>query len=321
MSIIGRVLVLVACLVTSAGAFAATDYPTRPIRIIVTYTPGGASDIIARLVGDELSKAWNQPVIIDNRPGAGGALGLEAAARSAPDGYTLVVGVSGTLVIGPHLMKNLTYDTRKDFKPVAMLSRVENILVVNPDFPAKDIKQLIALAKAKPGELNYATGATAFQLCMELFKAETGVEIAAIPYKGDGPAALDVIAGRVPIMVSSVGAQLGAVRAGKLRALAVLGANRVATLPDVPTMSEAGVSNYLAVGWNSLVAPAGVPDEIADKLNREVNRILELPAIKSKIIEQGFEPWPMPRSEFASIIDNEYAKWGAVVKSSGIQPE
>ncbi|MBB6309936.1 Bug family tripartite tricarboxylate transporter substrate binding protein [Xanthobacter tagetidis] len=321
MSILKRLFFLAVCLLGATSAFAQSDYPSRPIRIIVTYTPGGASDILARMVGEEMSKAWKQAVVVENRPGAGGAVGLEAAARSAPDGYTLVVGVSGTLVMGPHLMKGLTFDTRKDFTPVAMLSRVENIFVVDPNFEAKTIQDVIALAKAKPGALSYASGAAAFQLGMELFKSKAGIDIVAIPYKGDGPAALDVIAGRVPMMISSVGAQLGAVRSGKLRALAVLGNERVPSLPDVPTMMEAGVPGYVAVGWNALVAPAGVPAEIADKINREVNRILEMPDIRKKIIDQGFEPWPMSRAALADIIATEHAKWGEVVRAAGIEPQ
>jgi tripartite-type tricarboxylate transporter receptor subunit TctC len=316
-----RCVFLALCVLVPAGAFAADEYPSRTIKIIVTYTPGGASDILARLVGDELNKAWKQPVVIDNRPGAGGAIGMEAAAKSAPDGYTLAIGVSGTMVQGPHLLKNLNYDTRKDFKPIAMLAQVQNIMVVTPSFEAKDVRQLIGMAKARPGELMYASAATSFQLATELFKAKANVDIGAVPYKGDGPATVDVIAGRVPIMVSSVGVQLENVRAGTLRALAVLGPKRHPALPEVPTMIEAGVPGYIAVGWNSVVAPAGVPDEIADKLNREINRILELPEIRKKITEQGFEPWPVSRAEFAQIIDEEYKKWGDVVKTAGIQPQ
>jgi tripartite-type tricarboxylate transporter receptor subunit TctC len=316
-----RCLLLSLCILCPGSTFAADDYPSKAIKLIVTYTPGGASDILARMIGDELNKAWKQPVVIDNRPGAGGVVGMDAASKSEPDGYTLVIGVSGTLVQGPHLVKHLPYDTRKDFKPIAMLAQVQNIMVVTPSFEAKDVQQLIGMAKARPGELLYASAATSFQLATELFKAKAKVNISAVPYKGDGPATVDVIAGRVPIMVSSVGAQLENVRAGSLRALAVLGPNRHPALPDVPTMIEAGVPGYIAVGWNSVVAPAGVSDEVADKLNREINRILELPEIKKKISEQGFQPWPMSRAEFARVIDDEYRKWGQVVEAAGIQPQ
>lgn len=293
-------------------------YPAKPVRLLVGYPPGGASDIVARVVAQELSKLNNQAFVVENKPGVGGMLSMSMVAKSPADGYTLGLGVSGTLTTGPHLQKTKLYDPRTDFEPIGMLAKAPMVLLAGPGFKYDSVQALVREAKARPGQIMYASGAQAFELALQLFKAKAGVDLGSVPYPGGARASIDVMAGRVPIMADTVGAQQENIKAGKLRALAVLDSRRSPIFPDVPTMAESGVIGYEAVGWTSLVAPKSTPPEIVAKLNEQVRQVLARPEIKQKLLTIGFEPWSGSPKDLARTIASEYDKWGEVVRSSGM---
>ena len=307
------------CLALVAGA-AAADYPDRPIRLIVPFPPGGSNDVVGRLIAKVLSEKIGQQVFVDNRGGAGSIIGTEALAKAAPDGYTLGI-VSIAFAVNPALHNPLPYDPVKSFEPVSILATGPNVLVVNPDLPVKSVKELIALAKQKPGELNYASaGIGSFQhLGGELFKLDANVDIVHVPYKGGGPAMQDVIAGHVKIMFSSLIQTTPFIKSGQLRPLGTGGTKRSPVLPDVPTIAEAGVPGYNATNWWGVLAPAGTPKPILDKLYNNIQLALQSPEIQQQFAREGAEVVTMTPAEFQDFIKSEIDKWGHVVKAGNIK--
>ena len=297
----------------------AQSYPTKPIRLVVPFPPGGATDILARDVAQKLTEAWGQSVIVDNRPGAGGNIGSELVAKSAPDGYTLEMGTVGTHAINASLYAKMPYDHVKDFTPVILVAGVPNVLVVNPSVPANSVAELIAYAKANPGKLNFASSGngTSIHLSGELFKVMAGVQITHIPYKGSTPALQDLLAGQVQMMFDNLPPSLPQIKAGKLRALAVTSLTRAPALPDVPTLSESGLPGFEASSWFGILAPAGTPAPIVAKLNAEIAKYLATPEAKEKLAKQGANAAGGTPDDFAKHIAAETAKWAKVVKDSG----
>ena len=296
-------------------------YPAKPIRIVVAYTPAGATDILARIVGQKLTEAWGQPVIIDNRPGANGNIGTEYAAKATADGYTLLMVTAGTHGINPSLYRKLGFDAVKDFAPVSLVAMVPNIFVVNNAVPAKDVKEFIAYAKANQGKLNYGSpgnGSTA-HLSMELFKTMTGVQMQHIPYKGSAGVLADLIGGQIVVTMDNMPAYLPQVKAGKIRALAVSPVRRSSAAPELPTVAEAGVAGYDSGAWFGLVAPAHTPKDIVNKLARETARILKLPDVSTRLTELGAEPVGSTPEQFAAHIKAEIAKWAKVIKGANVE--
>jgi tripartite-type tricarboxylate transporter receptor subunit TctC len=310
---------LVALALTSP-AFA-QDYPNRPVRLIVPFPPGGSNDVVGRLVAKQLSTELGQQVFVDNHPGAGGVIGTQAAANAAPDGYTLLV-VSLAHAVNPALYK-LDYDPIKSFEPVAILATGPNVLVVNPELSVHSVKELIALAKQKPGGLDYASaGVGSFQhMGGELFKLMAGVDIVHVPYKGGGPAMQDVISGHVKIMFSSLVQTTPFIKSGQLRALGTGGAKRSAVLPDVPTIAEAGVPGYLADNWWGIVVPAGTPALIVAKLYKNVEAALKAPELQAVFVREGATTLEMSSAEFGEYMKVEMAKWARVVKEGHISAQ
>jgi tripartite-type tricarboxylate transporter receptor subunit TctC len=303
-----------------AAPAAAQDYPVRPIRIIVAYTPAGATDILARAVGQKMSENWGQPVIVDNRPGAAGNIGTEIAAKSAPDGYTLLMATAGTHGINPGLYRKLNWDP-KEFTGVSLVAMVPNILVVNNALPVKSVKELIAYAKANPGKLSYGSpglGSTA-HLSMELFKSMTGTNMIHVPYKGSAGVMADVISGQIALTMDNIPPYLPQVKAGKLRALAVSPSKRTPAAPEIPTVAEAGVPGYDSGAWFGLVAPAGTPKPVVDKLAHETQRILKLPDVRERIGALGAEVVGDAPEEFNAFMKSELAKWAKVIKDANVE--
>jgi tripartite-type tricarboxylate transporter receptor subunit TctC len=298
-------------------------YPLRPIHLIVPFPPGGSTDILARALGQKLAESLAQAVIIDNRPGAGGSIGAEAAARAAPDGYTLMMGHLGTLAVNPAIYRNLPYDAVKSFTPVSLMAIVPSVLVVNPQVPATNAAELIAYARTHPGKLTYGSagaGSTS-HLTTEYFKLATGIDILHIPYKGIGPMLTDLISGQLSMGVNGAPAVMQHVYAGRLRALAVTSVTRLATLPQIPTLDESGVPGFDASGWYGIVAPAGTRREIVTKLNTEIRRIMQTPDLRTRLDNEGAIPAAGTPEEFAAFIQSEIARWAAVLKRAGIQPQ
>lgn len=301
----------------------AQDYPSRPVRFIVTFAPGGGTDIVARLVGQKLTEAWGQQVIVDNRGGGGGIFGTETAARAAPDGHTLLFGTSSGLVINPLLKSGLAYDAVRDFAPISLLTTNANMLAVNSAVPASSVKQLIALAKATPGKLNYATAGegSPSHLVMELFKSMTGTDIVHVPYKGAGPAVVDVIGGQVQMTFNPIPPLLPHVKSGKLRALAVSSAQRSQAAPDVPSVAEAGVPGFQYVLWYSMFAPAKTPKPIIAKINAQVVAILAQPEVRQGLIAIGADPRSSTPEELAAFMKNDTERLRQIIRSAGLRPQ
>lgn len=305
----------------------ADGFPERPAHFIVGFTPGGPSDIIARALGQKLSELWKQPVVIDNRPGAGGNIAAEIVAKSAPDGTTWLLGNNSILATNQSLYKKLAYDPVADFAPVALVAIQPNILVVNPGVPATSVKELIALARAKPGELNYASSGSgaAAHLAAELFKTMAGVEMVHVPYKGAQPALTDVIAGRAQLMFATSASVIPYVKAGRLRALAVTTSKRSAAVPDLPTVSEAGVesrlSGFEAVTWHGVVVPRATPEPLVERLNSDIVKALAARDLRERLESLGAELAAGTPRDFAAYIAREIPKWAKVVKDSGARAE
>ena len=293
-------------------------YPQKPIRIVVPFPAGGTTDILARAIGQKLTEQWKQQVIIDNRPGAGANIGAEVAARSPPDGYTLF-GISTAHAINPSLYGKLAYDPIRDFAPVTNVAVVSQILTVHPSLPVKSVQAFIAYAKARPGELNYSSAGNGSQphLTAELFKSMTGVGIVHVPYKGAPPAMVDLLAGQVAITFATAPSAVPYIRTGKLRALGVSTPKRINALPDIPTIAEAGVAGFEAVGWNGLVVPAATPTAIIERLHGAIVKIVEEPSMSKYLADQGADPWTMTPAQYGDYIKSEVAKWAKVVKASG----
>jgi tripartite-type tricarboxylate transporter receptor subunit TctC len=303
------------------SAVAAQDFPTRPVTIIVASTPGGGTDIISRIIGEQLSKQLGQPFVVENMPGAGSLTGTVAAAKATPDGYTLQTGLNASMAVNPSLFANLPYDPVRDFEPVGMLAEFPFAVVVSKDFPAHSIQELIALAKARPGEINYASAGngTGQHLSMELFKLMTGIKLTHVPYRGAAPAYADVISGQVPVFFDNLASALGQIKGGNVRALAVTGTERSPLLPDVPTVAESGVPGYQYYVWFGLWAPRNTPQPIIDKLHAEVEKALATPAVKDRIMADAGKPMDMPLADIKPFLKVEIAKWADVVKRAGIQ--
>jgi tripartite-type tricarboxylate transporter receptor subunit TctC len=306
----------------SAGAQnAAPQYPVRPIKIIVPFTPGGSTDILARAIGKELNLTLGQPVVIENIAGAGGAIGAERVAKSAPDGYTLLMGHIGTLAVNPSLYPNLPYDPIKSFDPVGLVATVPNVFVIHPGVKANNLKELIALLKSQPGRLNYGSGGngSAANLATEYFKLETGTSIVHIPYRGTVPAITDLIGGQIQVLFTGAPTVLSAIKAGQLKALAVSSKARLDLLPDVPTVEQSGYKNFEADQWYSLVAPAGTPAPIITILNTSINKALNSTEFKTRLNAEGaFAKATSPR-EFGEYIASEIKRWKPVITSGRVK--
>ena len=313
-----RALLVLAAIAAVSDA-AAQTYPARPLRFIVPFSPGGASDTAARIVGHKLSERWGQQVVVENRPGAGGTIGTDLAAKAAPDGYTLLMGSSTELVVNPHLYPKLTYNTLRDFVPVALIASTPLLVVVHPSVPATTVKELVALAKARPGELNYASsgnGATT-HLAAEMFKRAAGIDVLHVPHTGSAPAVTSVMSGQTHLSVQAVPAVLSQVQSGRLRGLAVTSGKRVAAAPATPTLVESGYPGLEIVIWNAVVAPAGTPAEITAKLGAEIINIATLPDVVQSFARQGAEMTPRNATELGAYMKSEMAKFARVVKESG----
>ncbi len=302
-----------------ALAQGAASYPAKPIRLVVPFPAGGTTDILARAVAQKLSEAWGQQVIVDNRPGAGGNIGSDLVAKSAPDGYTLLMGTVGTHAINPSLYAKMPYDHVKDFAPVILVAGVPNVLVVNPSLPVHSVQELIAYAKANPGKLNFASSGngTSIHLSGELFKTMTGVQMTHIPYKGSAPALTDLVGGQVELMFDNLPSSLPFIKAGRLRALAVTSGTRAAALPDLPTLAESGLAGFEASSWFGVLAPAGTPRDIVAKLNGAIATWLASPEAREKLSSQGAIAAGGTPDAFARHIAAETVKWAKVVKASG----
>lgn len=312
-------LLLAAVLCVVFGPAAAQPYPNKPVRLIVPYAPGGATDIIARAAAVELSKGLGQAVTVDNRPGAGGNLGAELTARAAPDGYTMVMSASSLHGITPFLYSKLNYDPNKDLVPVIVFASFANVLVVNPEVKAGSVKELTALAKAQPGKLTCASsgsGSTIHMSC-EMYKHMLGLDIQHVPYKGSGPAMIDLIGGQVNLMFDNIPSAITHIRSGKLRALATTGPKRSATLPEVPTMIEAGVPGYESTAWFGLAMPAGTPAELIARMNAEGQKTAKAPDFIKRVTELGYEIIGGSTAQMAAMIQDEIKRWGPIVKASG----
>jgi len=300
---------------------AAESYPAKPIRIVVAYTPAGTTDILARAIGQKLTEAWGQPVIIDNRPGANGNIGTEYAAKATADGYTLLMTTAAPHGVNPGLYRKLGFDAIKDFAGISLVATVPNVLVVNPAFGVKDVKELIAHLRSNPGKVNFGSpgyGSTG-HMSVELFMAMTGTKMNHVPYKGDAGVLADVMAGQISLSLSNMPAYTPQIKAGRVRALAVSTAKRSPAAPEIPTMAEAGVPGYVTVAWFGLLAPAKTPREIINKLSAETARILKTPEVHARLSDLGAEPVGSTPGEFDAHIKAEIVKWAKVIKDANVE--
>jgi tripartite-type tricarboxylate transporter receptor subunit TctC len=314
-----RAAAIAALCALAAQAAAQSGYPNRPIKYIVIFTPGGTTDILARLIAPKLSEALGQPVVVENRPGAGGSVGSELLAKSAPDGYTIGGGTISSHAINVSLYSKLAYDPVKDFAPITMLATLPNMLIVHPSLNVGNVKELIALLKANPNKYSFgsAGNGTSQHISGELFKTMAGVQMQHIPYKGSGPMLPDLLAGTIAMSFENITTAYPPVKGGRLRALAVTSAARSSAAPEVPTMAEAGLPGYDISSWQALFAPAGTPKEIVSRLHAEVAKILRLPEVVNRIRDLGAEPGGMPPEELAALIKNDIPRLGKIVKDSG----
>jgi tripartite-type tricarboxylate transporter receptor subunit TctC len=297
-------------------------YPTKPIRIVLPFPPGGGTDALARIIGPRLTERLGQPVVIDNRSGAAGNIANETVARAAPDGYTLAMGFSTTLTVNPQLYK-LSFNVMKDLAPITQLATAQYILVVHPSVQATSVKELIALAKARPGQLAYSSSGVGspLHLAGELFSQRAGVKLLHVAYKGGGPAAAAVLSGEVQILFGSVASTLAQIKAGRLRALAVTGARRSQVAPDLPTIEESGFRGYRVIAWDSVLAPGGTPNALVSQLHDEIVKIVSMPEVRKLFLSIGYEPTGTTPSELAQIIKDETALWSGVIKTANIKVE
>jgi tripartite-type tricarboxylate transporter receptor subunit TctC len=315
---------MLSVVVSTAVAAHAAGYPERPLRIVTPFPAGSVTDVVARPLATKLSEAWGQPVVVDNRAGAGGGIAAEIVAKAAPDGYTLLIGANGPNAVNPSLIKNLPYDSQRAFAPITLATSMSNLLVVSPSVPAKSVRELIDLVKTKPGKLSYASpgvGSTP-HLAGELFKSMAGVDMVHVAYKGAAQYVVDMLASRMDLCICGAGPMLPHIKSGRLRLLAVSGARRDPILPDAPTISEAGVPGYDVVGWFGLLTTAGTPTPVVQKLHTEVLRILALPEVKSTYLTAGMQTVTSHSpAEFADYIRSERDKWAKVIKAAGIRIE
>jgi tripartite-type tricarboxylate transporter receptor subunit TctC len=301
-------------------AHAQDDYPNRTVRIIVPFAPGGSTDVVARILADKLGTELKQSFVVENRAGAGGNIGADVVAKASPDGYTLLMGTTGVLAINKYLYKEMSFDPERDLVPVSYTSLITNILVVNPQVPAKTVSELVALARAKPGSLTFASSGagSSTHLSAELFKSMAGVDILHVPYKGSSQAITDLMGGQVTMLFDNAPSSIPFVEQGKLRALAVTSTKRLPNLPDVPTLDEAGVKGYESLSWSGIMAPAGTPKRVIDKLNAAIEKILRDPDVKQRFASLGVDPVGGPPEAFSRHIRAESEKWARVVKTANI---
>ncbi|OGA95416.1 MAG: LacI family transcriptional regulator [Betaproteobacteria bacterium RIFCSPLOWO2_12_FULL_66_14] len=315
---------LLAILLACAAAASAQVYPTKAVRVVVPYPAGGYYDLLARVIGGKLAETWSQPFVVENRIGANGMIGTDFVAKSAPDGYTIMMGGIGPLGINPSMYAKLPYNPVRDFAPIIHVASAPNVLVVHPSVDARSVKELISLARAKPGQLTFSSagGGSSQHLSGEMLKTIEAINITHVPYKGSAPGVTAVLAGEVTMMFGTMADVVEHARGGKLRALAVTSARRIPVLPDVPTMVEAGVPGYEATAWFGMVGPAGMPREIVTKLNQEINRVLQTPDVLARISQQGSaEIVGGSPEQYGAFIRAEVAKWGNVVKEAGLKVE
>ncbi len=315
-----RVLTVGVLMAVAGQVFAQQSYPSKPIRFIVPYTPGGTTSILARLAGQRLTESWGQTVIVDNRPGGNTIIGSEALVKSAPDGYTMLLAAS-TLVVLPHLYKNLPYDPIKDFAPVATLASSELVLVLHPSLPLNNLQAFIAFAKSRPGELNHASAGSGGSphLAGELFNIMAGVQIQHIPYKGSGPLVTDLLGGQVQLAFAVPFAVLSHIKSGRLKAIAVSGESRLPALPQVPTFTEGGLPGFNVTNWYGVLVPAGTPNEIINKLATELARFVAMPDTREKLVSQGVAPFISTPDQFAALLKAELAKFARIIKTANIK--
>lgn len=311
-------MLAVAGIVCSQAGFA-QEYPTKPIRIVVPFPPGGFSDVFARIIGAKMRETWKQQVIVDNRPGAGGNIGADIVAKSPPDGYTLVMGTIGTHAINATLFSKLPYDPIRDFAAVAFVVGADGLLVVHPSLPVRSVTELIALARSRPGQLTYASAGagTTSHLAGELFKSMTKTDITHVPYKGNVPAITDLLSGQTTMLFATLPTVLPQVQAGRLRPLAVLGSTRSKAIPAMPTLAESGLKGFEVNNWTGVFARAGTRSQVVDKLNAEIMRIMDLPEVQERLPRQGLTFTPGSAEQFAAFVKSEKEKWGALVKAIG----
>ena len=310
-------------LLLCAAPVAGQTYPSKPVRIIVPFAPASTIDIIGRIIAPKLSEALAQPVLVDNRPGAGGAVGMEAAAKAAPDGHTIVIGALGPLAMNPALYPKTPFDPVRDFAAVSLLATGPVVIAVHPSVPVKDVKELVALAKQRPGQLNFGSPGVGSSphLTGELLKMLTGVDIVHVPYKGNSEALTDLISGRVSIVFTGVPPVVPMVKAGRAKLLATTGRQRLAQLPDVPTIAEAGYPGAQVLIWYGAVAPAATPKDVIARLNREIVKVMQVPDVRERFSQQGIDPETSTPEQFAQLVREEYARWTKVIRTSGIKVE
>ena len=314
------ILCLVVCLAFPLQGNAQT-YPSRPVRLVVGFPPGGANDILARLVGARMQEAWGQTVVVENKPGANAIIGTDFVAKSAPDGYTLLIGASGAMAFNPGLYAKLPYDPVRDFAPVTVLGSFPLVLTAHPSLPAQSVNELIALARASPGKLNYGAGSTPFQLAAELLKVQAELRINHIPYKGSAATVAGVMANDVQFTFVDAPPAMVQIRAGRVRALAVTSRTRAAVLPEVPTMIESGLGQYEVVLWTSLFAPAGTPRSVIDAIHAQAVKALQVPEVRERMAALGIDAVGNSPAELAAILRADIDKWTAVAKSAGVKAE
>ena len=313
----------IACCCTLYQPAPAQNYPVKPVRMIVTFAPGGGADFVGRVVGQKLSELLGHAVVIDNRAGANGAIGNEAVAKSAPDGYTLLLGAAGPLTISPHLYAKLPFDTLRDYAPIALAASSAFAVTLHPSVPANSARDLIALARARPGKLNYGSSGTGGSphLATVLFASMTGTDLVHVPYKGLAPALTDLMGGQVDLLFADVGLVFPHRKAGKLKALAVTGEKRSSVMPDLPTVAESGLAGYQTGTWYGILAPTGTSPDIISRLNQETIKVLALPEVKERFLTQAIEPAGSTPAQFAAYIRSELDKWARVIKAGGIKVE
>ena len=319
-------IVCMACAGFASGAGAAADpanYPTRPVRLITQFPPGTTTDIVARFVGAKLTEAWGQQIVVDNRPGAGGQLGTDLAAKAVPDGYTLAMGPAGALAIAPGLYPKLPYDPQRDFEPIITIVNQAQVIVASPSAPVKSIKELVAAARAKPGALNYASVGvgSGSHLAMEMFLYTAKIKLNHVPFKGSPPAHIALLAGEIPLMVDGLPASLPQIKAGKIRGLAVTSLQRQVFLPDVPTVAESGYPGFDAIAWTGLIAPAKTPVHVLDRVNADINRILKTPEARDLLLSNAFNVVGGTREQARAFLKSEISKWTKIIKDANIQAE